>query len=209
LIELEECERLKNNILSINSEGTIKTIMLVSSVIGEGCSTVASNLALSLAKHRTLKTVLIDGNFRHPTLHNFFEIENRIGLSDFISRNEKVEGVLKKTKLPNLSVIPSGAANSNPTEYFESKELKDLILKLKGEFNYLIFDSAPIITYPDSLILASQMDGIILVVQAERMRWEAIQKVKEQLELTHANILGVVLNKKKYVIPEFIYKRLK
>lgn len=209
MIELEECERLKNNILSINSEGTIKTIMLVSSVIGEGCSTVASNLALSLAKHRTLKTVLIDGNFRHPTLHNFFEIENRIGLSDFISRNEKVEGVLKKTKLPNLSVIPSGAANSNPTEYFESKELKDLILKLKGEFNYLIFDSAPIITYPDSLILASQMDGIILVVQAERMRWEAIQKVKEQLELTHANILGVVLNKKKYVIPEFIYKRLK
>ena len=209
MIELEECERLKNNILSINSEGTIKTIMLVSSVIGEGCSTVASNLALSLAKHRTLKTVLIDGNLRCPTLHKHFELENMFGFYDLILGKKGAEGVLKRTKWPNLLVITSGETKNYPNEFIEPQGLKDFILKLKQEFNYLIFDSAPITTYPDSLILASQMDGIILVVQAERMRWEAVQKVKEQLELIHANILGVVLNKKKYVIPEFIYKCLK
>lgn len=208
MIELEEYEKLANNIASLNPEGTMKTIMITCSVSGEGSSTVAANLAVSLSKNKTLKTLLVDGNFRRPTLHKHFGLENKFGFYDLILGEKDPEGVLKRTKWPTLLVITSGEINNNPNEIFEPHGLKYLISKLKEEFNYLIFDSAPITTYPDSLVLASRMDGIILVVQADKTRWEVAQKVKEQLEMVQANILGVVLNGRRYVIPKFLYKRL-
>ncbi len=209
MIELEECERIKNCILSINPERKMKTIMITSSVSGEGSSTVASNLAVSLSRNRTLKTLLVDVNSRRPTLHKHFDLENKFGFYDLIFGKKGAEGVLKRTRWPNLLVITSGEINSNPSEMLEPQGLKHLLSRLKEEFNYLIFDSPPITAYPDALLLAPQMDGVILVVQAERVRWEVVQEVKEQLELIHANIVGVVLNKRKNYIPEFIYKRLR
>ena len=90
---------------------------------------------------------------------------------------------------------------------FDSQRL-NVLLDLKKEFDYLVFDFPPIHTYPDIPILASLMDGVILVVRAEKTRYEVVQDAKEQLDIAHANILGVVLNRKKQVIPDFLYKRL-
>ncbi|MCK4789617.1 MAG: polysaccharide biosynthesis tyrosine autokinase, partial [Desulfobacteraceae bacterium] len=203
-----EYERLKNNILSLNSERAVKTIMVVSSVSKEGCSTVASNFAMTLAKNSSLNVLLIDGNFRHPTLHVAFRVENKTGLSDLVLGNADISEAIKKTNLPNLSMITSGDFRENPIEVLESSNLKGLIVKLKDQFDYLILDSAPVNTYSDSCILASQVDGVILVIHAGKTRWEVAQNAKRQLEMTHATILGVVLNRKKYVIPTFLYKRL-
>ncbi len=207
---LEEYERLKNNILSLGSGKAIKTIMVSSSVAGEGCSTVAAHLAISLAKNSLFKVLLIDVNLRHPTLHKSFGLKNNMGLSDLILSKAGINDVLKKTDFPNLLVMPSGKNKKiDPPQIFESQKLKALIGKLKDECNYLVFDSPPVSTYPDATILASQMDGVVLVVHAEKTRWEVAQRVKEQLEMANTNILGVLLNKKKYVIPKFIYNRMK
>ena len=207
---LEEYERLKNNILSLGSGKAIKTIMVSGSVAGEGCSTVAAHLARSLAKNSVFKVLLIDGNLRHPTLHKSFGLKNNVGLSDLILSKAGINDVFKKTDFPNLLVMPSGKnKKTDPPQIFESQKLKTLIGKLKDECNYLVFDSPPVSTYPDSTILASQMDGVVLVVHAEKTRWEVAQRVKEQLEMANTNILGVLLNKKKYVIPKFIYNRMK
>ncbi len=203
-----EYERLKNNILSLNSERAVKTIMVTSSVSKEGCSTVVSNLAMTLAKNSSLNVLLIDGNFRHPTLHLAFRVENKTGLSDLILGNVDISEAIKKTNLPNLSVITSGDFRGNPIEVLESINLKGLTVRLEGQFDYIILDSAPINTYADASILASQVDGVILVVHAGRTRWEVVQNAKRQLEMVHASISGVVLNRKKYVIPKFLYKRL-
>jgi len=208
MIMLEECERLKNNILSLNFGGTVKTIMITSSVNGEGCSTMALNLAETLAKNKTLNVLLIDGNLRHPTLHKFFDLENNAGLSDLILNRVSSADVFKRTRLPNLSIITSGDCNVNPDEIFESHKVRSFLAELKGRFNFLIFDSPPVNKYPDAHILAAQVDGVLLVVHAGKTRWEVAQKSKEQLEMAHANILGVVLNRRKYVIPRFLYKRL-
>ena len=207
---LEEYERLKNNILSLGSGKAIKTIMVSSSVAGEGCSTVAAHLARVLAKNSVFKVLLIDGNLRHPTLHKSFGLKNNMGLSDLTLSKAGINDVLKKTDFPNLLVMPSGKNNKiDPPQILESQKLKTLIEKLKDECNYLVFDSPPVSNYPDATILAPQMDGVILVVHAEKTRWEVAQRVKEQLEMANANILGVLLNKKKYVIPRFIYNRMK
>ena len=204
----EEYERLKNNILSLNSDEAIKTIMVTSSVSREGCSTVAANLAITLAQSNLLKVLIIDGNFRHPTLHLAFGLEKNIGLSDLVLGDIDIQDVLRKTKLPNLSLITTGDFNGNPIEVLGSINLKGLIVRLKGQFDYIIWDSAPINTYAEASILASQIDGIVLVVHAGRTRWEVVQNAKQQLEMVHATISGVVLNRKKYVIPKFLYKRL-
>jgi len=203
-----EYERLKNNILSLNSERAAKTIMVVSSVSKEGCSTVVSNFAMTLAKNSSLNVLLIDGNFRHPTQHVAFRVENKTGLSDLVLGNADISEAIKKTNLPNLSMITSGDFRGNPIEVLESSNLKGLIVKLKDQFDYLILDSAPVNTYSDSCILASQVDGVILVIHAGKTRWEVVHNAKRQLEMVHATISGVVLNRKKYVIPAFLYKRL-
>ncbi|MHC4570468.1 MAG: CpsD/CapB family tyrosine-protein kinase [Planctomycetota bacterium] len=208
MISLPEYERLKNNILSLNSEGAVKTIMLTSSVSREGCSTVASNLAKTLAKNSSLKVLIIDANLRRPTLHEAFDVENNIGFSDLVLGDTDVGEAVRKTELPNLSLITAGDFSRNPIEVLESCKLKALIAKLKEEFDYLIFDSAPISTCPDAAILASQVDGVILVIHAGKTRWEVAQNAKDQLERSHANIIGIVLNRRRHVIPGFLYKRL-
>jgi len=152
MIKLEECERLRNNILSLNSGRIIKTIMITSSVSREGCSSVASNLAEILAKNKTLKVLLIDGNLRNPTLHKCYELENNMGLSDLSLDKVNVDDVLKGTKLPNLSVITSGDSSVCPAEIFDSHKVRTSIAELKDRFDFLIFDSAPVNKYPDARI---------------------------------------------------------
>jgi capsular exopolysaccharide synthesis family protein len=152
--------------------------------------------------------LIIDGNFRHPTLHLAFGLEKNIGLSDLVLGDIDIQDVLRKTKLPNLSLITTGDFNGNPIEVLGSINLKGLIVRLKGQFDYIIWDSAPINTYAEASVLASQVDGVVLVVHAGRTRWEVVQNAKQQLEMAHATIGGIVLNRKKYVIPKFLYKRL-
>lgn len=208
MIRLEGCDRLKNNILSLNSAGGIKTIMVASSVVGEGCSTIASNLALSLSKDSSLKVLLIDGNLRNPNLKRMFDLDNDKGISDVILKDVEISDVLKKTTVPNLMVMTSGISSGSPSEVFESQKIKSFITKLKNEADFLIFDSAPVTVFPDSHILASQMDGIVFVVHAGKTRWEVAENAKKQLEMAQAKIIGVALNRKKYVIPDLLYNRL-
>jgi len=203
----EECEKLKNNILSIKSETPIKTIMVSSPIHGEGASTVALNFAETLAVDKALKVLLVDGNFRAPSIHKSFDMEKDHGLSDLIIGEAEVGDVIKGTDTPNLFVVTSGTNEVNPAKVFESRKFKDLIEKLTEKFDYAVFDSAPVNASPDASILASHMDGVILVVRAAKTRWEVAQKAKWQLEMTHSNILGVVLNRKKYIIPNFLYNR--
>lgn len=204
----EEYEKLKTNLLSLNSENPIKTIMVSSAAAREGTTTVASNLAVTMAKKSTLKILLVDANLRHPNLNKFFALENKGGLSDLILGKIEISDVLKKTELPNLSVITSGACNLNHLEIFESERLKDIIKSLRNQFDHLIFDSVPINVYPDAQILASKLDGVVLVVRAGKTRRQVVQKAKEQLQRVNANIVGIILNRRKYVIPKLFYNRL-
>ncbi len=208
MIDLKEYEKLKNTILSLYCGESGKSFMITSSLRREGCSTVASNLASIFAKDGSLKILLIDGNLRNPSLHKHFELENDKGLSDLLLGRATADDVIQETTLQNLSVITGGNGKEDQTEFLENATLEEKLRSIKDKADYLIFDSPPVNAYPETHVLSSQMDGVILVVQAGRVRWEIAQKTKEQLELAHANILGVVLNRKKFIIPKFLYNRL-
>lgn len=210
MVDLEEYEKLKNIILSPGSEKTIKTLMVTNAAGKEGSTSIASNLAVTLAKDNAFRTLLVDGNLRYPAVHKYFDLDDTAGLSDLILGKASIDNVLKRpTASPDLSIVTSGNRIDNPAAIFGIQKLRDVLNDLKTRFDYLIFDSPPVNNYPDAQILAPQMDGVILVVHSGKTRFEVALNAKEQLEKVRSNIIGVVLNRRKYVIPGFIYQTLR
>jgi len=203
---IEEYHRMKHTMLSSNPK-KIKTVLFSSSTEGEGTSTVLINFATTLASEGS-KVLLVDANLRNPSLHSLFNLEKKNGLTDLLLGKSTLEGVIKKTQTNNLSVITSGIPHSVPFSLYESNSLDSLIEEMKAQFDWVLFDSPPINSYNDSSALAAKMDGVIMVVQAEKTRWEVAQSAKQRIENDKVKILGAVLNKRKMYIPEWAYKRL-
>jgi capsular exopolysaccharide synthesis family protein len=204
----EEYKKLKTNLLLLSSGNALKTIMVSSSTVREGASTVASNLAVIMAKDSTLNILLVDTNLRHPTLHKVFKLRNNDGLSEVVVGSVEIQDVLRETELQNLSLITVGNSSANLSDILESSSFEELVVQLKDAYDYVIFDVAPINTCSDGSLLTRQMDGVILVVRSGKTRREVVQKAKEQLERANAKIVGVVLNRRRYVIPKLFYNRL-
>lgn len=115
---------------------------------------------------------------------------------------------LRDTRRESLKLITCGQAPANPTWLLGSQRMEGLIETLRQRFDYVILDSAPVVSYPDSVALNRYMDGVILVVRAGKTRWEVVQKGQASMEKAGANILGVVLNRRKFAIPKAVYDRL-
>jgi capsular exopolysaccharide synthesis family protein len=199
--------QLKKKILSA-ADREIKSIVFSSAKHGEGVSTICASFALSLSKEGDSRILIIDANLRNPVLHRVFGVQNGKGLAELLVDDIDVRSVIQKTRFRNLLLMPAGKCTQNPAYKFENARLKKIIHELKGEFDFVILDSAPILLYSDTSVLAPKLDGVILIVRAEETRWEVAHKAREDLEKSGAHILGVVLNERQYHIPGFIYKRL-
>jgi capsular exopolysaccharide synthesis family protein len=198
--------QLKKKILSASPD--VKSIVFSSAKHGEGTSTISAYFALSLNKEGDSRILAIDANLRNPVFHKVFGVQNGKGLAELLTNEMDINSAIQATSYRNLLVMSAGRCTQNPAHKFENKRLKGIIGELKAEFDFLIFDSAPILPYSDTQVLAPKLDGVILIVKAEQTRWEVVQKAKEELEKSGAHILGAVLNQRHYHIPEFIYRRL-
>jgi len=201
-------EILKSNIMMHAEDKGIKTLSICSPTAKEGSSTVALNLAASLTKDHGSRVVLVDANLRHPFLHSSFNLPVSPGFSDVIHEGANVHEAIKQSVIPNLFVLTSGVSPPNPMVVFESPKMVDLIDVLRKEFHWIIFDCAPINIYPESTVLPPRLDGVLLVIEAENKRAEVAIQAKEHLEQAGAKILGAVLNRRRYIIPEIVYRRL-
>lgn len=203
----EEYHRMKHKISVALPDIRNKALLFSCSSHGEGTTSVILGYATILAGGNE-KVLLVDANVRNPALHDFLGVDKRRGFVELILGECSLKEVIKKTKINNLSIITSGILHSNPFSLFESAYLNDLIDQMKAEADWVLFDSAPINTYIDSIALASKMDGIVMVVQAEKTRWEVAQTAKKRIEDGQGNILGVILNRRKMYIPAWAYKLL-
>ena len=206
-LALEEYRKMKNKIFSFESDKPIKTILFCSSHRGEGNSTVCLNFAQTLAV-QGYRVFLVDANLRNPTLHSPFQLGQVNGLTDLCLGNTRMEDTMKKTMLDNLWVMTSGVPYSNPSAIFGSEAFDALLDQIKSQADCILFDSPPLDSYDDSIALAAKVDGVVLVIESEKTRREVAHKSKQRLENTGARILGVVLNKRKLYIPNWLYKRL-
>ena len=205
---VEEYRRMKHKILTFDPNNTIKTILFCSSDKGEGNSTVLLHFGQILASEG-YQVILVDGNLRRPVLHRLLRAERDYGLGDFQIRgkNLNVTELMKETPLDNLWVITSGF-HPNPGAIFEEEAFESQLEKLKAQGDWVLFDSPPLNSYNDAIALAGKVDGIVLVAQAEKTRWEVLQECKVRLEKSGGRILGVVLNKRRFHIPRWVYRRL-
>ena len=204
---VEEFQRMKHLILNANTESDIKTLLFASAKEGEGTSTTIRNLAITLASGGDT-VLLVDANLRNPVLHDFFNVDKRNGLTELLLGKKDLSRVIKETKINNLSIITSGSTHSNPSSILESAFFASVTEQMKEYATWILFDAPSINSFNDSSTLAAKVDGIIMVVQAESTRWEVAQNAKERIENGKIKLLGVILNKRKMYIPDWIYKML-
>lgn len=171
-----------------------KVMMVTSSRREEGKTTTSINTAISLTKSDS-RVLLIDADMRRPRIHKTFKLSNTLGLSSFLSGNEEFSAsLIKQTKISGLDVMTSGPIPPNPAELLGSYRLRDLIKDLYPLYDFIIFDTPPIIGLADAAITSTQTDGVILVVRSGETPKEAVQQAKKILESVNAKVLGVVLN---------------
>ena len=170
----------------------IKTIVVTSSLAGEGKSTVVVNLAYSLSQDGA-RVLVIDCDLRKPSIHENFLLANEKGLTDVLFGKSDLKGVTKKIK-DSLFFITAGTILPNPPEILGSKEMENLIKELKINFDYIIIDTPPILPVSDTLLLASKADATLIVVKARKTKEKMVKESYERLIEAKANVIGTVLN---------------
>lgn len=196
----EDYQKLRASVVSIPMPSGLHTILLASPSHGEGTTTVAIGLAVSLAKERDARVLLVEGNFRSPSFRGLFPLSNANGLRDFAAGRVTPEALAVRLEQQNLSVIAAGP----PSETAPVEMVEVLIARLQPQFDFILIDGPPVNSYADSSVLSTKVDGVILVVEADRTPVSEAEAAKRQLDRVGARILGVVLNRRRSYIPAFI-----
>jgi capsular exopolysaccharide synthesis family protein len=189
---IEAFKTLRTNILYSSLDKKLKTIMITSAEPGEGKTTTSCNLAISFSKDGK-RTLLIDCDLRKPSTHRKFNISNLSGLTDVLVGEKKLEMAISNYS-ENLDILTSGTNAPNPTEILGSKNMESFLEKLKDLYEIIIIDSAPLNVVSDSQILGAKMDGVLMIIRANKTKKDSIMEAKDLLEKVNANLLGVVLN---------------
>ena len=198
----EAFKTLRSNLLFCGDN--IKTVLVTSSIAGEGKTTISTELAKSISQIDR-KTLLIYGDMRKPT--NFSREQKVAGLSELLSENLDVSKVIYNTQLENLDIIFSGALTENPSELLTSKNLKHSLDKLKEYYDYIIIDSPPLVPVIDAALISIHCDGAVLVIATEKTNLDEISIAKEQLKKSQCNILGAILNQSQKTVHSKYYEK--
>lgn len=185
---------LRTNIISRKKNSGCTTLLITSSGPKEGKSTIQSNMATALAQ-MDAKVILVDLDLRRPMVHTIIGFDKKIGMSDFLmDKTIKIESVIKKSTIKNLDVITSGIIPPNPSELLASKRMDEAIENLKEKYDYVLFDSPPVIAVTDSMIMANKVDLLFLAVLVDQADKNVVKRTKELLENIKVDIAGVVIN---------------
>lgn len=191
----EEYRKLKSMVVNITKRGNfLNTLMVTSTIGGEGKSLTALNLAITLSQEYDHTVLLVDADLRRPSIHRYLDMDHHKGLSDCLSNGKDVGSVLIKTGIGKLVVLPSGSRVSDPVELLSSNKMKELVKELKHRYadRYIIIDTPPILPFAEAHAIGSVVDGVIFVVKE---RHASLNNIKDALGmLKNANILGVVYN---------------
>lgn len=167
--------------------------MITSSVLSEGKSFVAVNLATVLAQTNK-KVLLVDADLRKPTLHSILNLENEEGLTSLLLEETlDADEVIQFDSASNLHFLPTGPLPSNPSELLMSTQMQLLMKRLKWRYDFIIYDTPPA-SVTDSSVLASDTDGVLLVVRHDYTKKDEVSNTIKKFENVNANILGYIYN---------------
>ncbi|MFI5396454.1 MAG: CpsD/CapB family tyrosine-protein kinase [Candidatus Binatia bacterium] len=197
----EEYQKLRASLLSVPVPAGLHTILVTSARHGEGVTTVSLGLASALAKERESRVLLVEGNCRRPSFRAILPLTSGAGVADFAAGRAASEAVVTRLEELNFSVIPAGGL---PEQGKNVETIDVLVGRLHPQFDFILIDAPPVNSYADASMLATKVDGVILVIEAEETPISEAEAAKRQLDKVGARILGVVLNRRRSYIPAFL-----
>ena len=189
----EAYRTIRTNIQFAGVDKAMKTIVFTSTAQDEGKSTVVANLGIVMAQAGQ-KVVIMDCDFRNPTQHRLFKLQNK-GLSNCIATGKDVLEIVQSSGTPGLDILTSGPVAPNPSEILASNRMKTVIEELKEKYDYVLIDTPPVLPVTDSSVIGSIADGTIMLTAWNQITPAMAKEAKTRLEQAGAKILGVVLNK--------------
>lgn len=231
-----DIQRVIENVrLAVKGNGG-QVIGIAGAVPNEGTSTLATTISLMMAgnaggnsnsqvepvvianreknsflekpRHRPHGVLLIDGQLRRPSLHKIFGLQIEGGLGEFLSGENSLGVFIKNISTSNLKLVTAGQRWKIPLTLFEIEKFKILLDHIKSDFEFVFLDIPPLLHSTEGVTLSKLCDGLILVIRAHHTRWEVVNEARRLLEKSKVNILGAVLNRRKFYIPESLYRKL-
>jgi capsular exopolysaccharide synthesis family protein len=184
---------LRTNILFSRKDPGARTMTVVSGGAGEGKSTTIFNLATVFAQNGA-RVLIVDSDLRRPSLHKILGVSNAMGLTNYLLRQNKMEEVVQTTPVPGLDFLPSGKLPSSSVGVLNSTAMREFVQDVRSRYDFVFFDSPPIMGVSDASILASEVDMAVLVVQYRKYPQQMTLRAKQMVEKVGGKLLGVVLN---------------
>jgi tyrosine-protein kinase Etk/Wzc len=171
----------------------IRSLLVASALPKEGKSTTTANIAITMAK-AGLKTLIVDGDLRRPVLHRLFNCDRKPGLIEYLKDEIDLNTAIRKTFVENLFLLPTGSLPPNPAEVLGSDKMKATLEILKASFDFVIFDSPPVVAVTDGVVVSKLTDGVLLVTLANKTELDVLEKAYSTLKQVKADVIGFVVN---------------
>ncbi len=203
---MKEMSLAQGNILSAGRG--VKSIFVTSCFNGEGKTTAAVSLAYGLTMSGNTSVLLVDGNQAAPQLHNLFSVSATPGLTEMLDSDVEIADLVHGTEYRNMALMTFGAPAADSGLLARSGVVREKLDLLKQSFDYIIFDGHAIMGSSEAALIANQFDGVIMVIECEKTKWEVAQMAIEKLRMVNGNVIGVILNKRRYYIPKVLYGKV-
>jgi len=199
--ESTEFRRVLYNLNGIQSGGNKKAVLITSAMLSEGKSIISAYLAMTSARFKNRKTLLVDFDLRRPMVHKLFDVPLENGISDILAKGIASRNVIKKTAIDNLDLLTAGKIMPNPSELFNGPSIHRIIEEMKFYYELILVDSPPLLPVMDPMLLLEELDGVILVIKAGSTQKEIVARARDLLASQKNKVAGVVINNLDQTLP--------
>jgi capsular exopolysaccharide synthesis family protein len=189
----ESLRTIRTNLMFMSSDSRLRSLVITSGSPREGKTTIATNLAISVAQSGK-RVLLVDTDMRRPRLHQALGVEARPGLTNILVGESTLTEVVQPTLVPGLSLLVCGPVPPNPSELLHRERFQQLTREVAAAYDFVIYDSPPLGPVTDAAILGTQVDGVLVVVKALHTTTDSVRSIIRQLGDVQANMIGVVIN---------------
>lgn len=189
----ECCRMIRTNLLFMSPEKRLRRLLVTSAGPREGKTVSTANLAITMAQSNS-RVLIVDTDLRRPRVHKVFGMENEIGLTNLILGEVGYDQAIKRTPVPNLDVLVCGSIPPNPAELLHTERFQKIVDELEARYDWVIFDSPPVIAVTDSMILSQMVDGVVMVVKGGQTSKAFVRQARERLLGVNAPLMGCILN---------------
>jgi len=190
----EASRSVRTNLLFMRPDRPLRTMLVTSANPREGKTSTSTTLAITLAAS-TGKCILVDTDLRKPRLHKVFGVPATVGVTSYILSRDAVDNFVTKTEVPGLDILLCGPLPPNPSEILHTDRFKQMVAELQSKYETVIFDSPPVEIVSDALVIASLVDGVVLVAHCERSTRESVRSAVNSLRNVQANLMGIILSR--------------